>query len=350
MAKGDPGSALAERQRQKLIVTRVNALPSLDASNYRRSVLHGDSCIWVEKNCYVDIWIEVLNALGLESRAVLPFTVAIDFEGDQWTFFKPPHDELRALYGIDVQELNVWRPLLDHALEHLAAGKLISTEADAFWLPDTAGTDYRRQHTKSTIVLADIDLERERLGYFHNAGYFVLEGEDFVRTFRVGAPANPEFMPLFAETVRVDSVVRRSPRELATLSRKLWVRHLKRLPATNPVLKFQARFQRDLTQLQEHGLAYYHTWAFATTRQLGAAFELAARNLHWLGEQGITGTDAAITSFETIASVSKSFILKGARAVNARKAFDDSSIFSQLAQAWESGLSSLTDRFFEDDI
>ena len=26
--------------------------------------------------------------------AMLPFTVAIDFEGDQWTFFKPPHDEL----------------------------------------------------------------------------------------------------------------------------------------------------------------------------------------------------------------------------------------------------------------
>ena len=42
---------------------------------------------------------------------MLPFTVAIDFEGDQWTFFKPPHDELCDLYGLDVQELNVWRPL-----------------------------------------------------------------------------------------------------------------------------------------------------------------------------------------------------------------------------------------------
>jgi len=41
--------------------------------------------------------------------------VAIDFEGDQWTFFKPPHEDLKALYGIDVQELYVWRPLLEHA-------------------------------------------------------------------------------------------------------------------------------------------------------------------------------------------------------------------------------------------
>jgi len=57
----------------------------------------------------------------LEPRAILPFTVAIDFEGDQWTFFKPPHDELRELYGLDVQEMNVWRPLLEHALEHLGA-------------------------------------------------------------------------------------------------------------------------------------------------------------------------------------------------------------------------------------
>jgi len=76
-------------------MSRINALPHLDASQYSRSVLHAETCTWLEKNCYVDIWIEVVHALGLEPRAILPFTVAIDFEGDQWTFFKPPHDELR---------------------------------------------------------------------------------------------------------------------------------------------------------------------------------------------------------------------------------------------------------------
>ena len=50
------------------------------------------------------------------------------------------------------------------------------------WLPDTSGTDYRRQHTKSTIVIDDIDVEQRRLGYFHNAGYYQLEGEDFARS------------------------------------------------------------------------------------------------------------------------------------------------------------------------
>ncbi len=92
------------------------------------------------------------------------------------TFFKPPHDELRELYGIDVQELNVWRPLIEHASEYLSKGKLISTEADAFWLPDTTGTDYRRQHTKSTIILADIDVENRRLGYFPQRGIFHVGG------------------------------------------------------------------------------------------------------------------------------------------------------------------------------
>src|SRR4029077_20918496 len=134
----------------------------------------------------------------------------------------------------------------------------MSTEADAFWLLDTSGTDYRRQHTKSTIVLNDIDLEKRTLGYFHNAGYFRLEGEDFARTFRLEQPPDPTFMPLFAELVRVDRVVQRPTEELAAMSHMLWLRHLKRRPETNPVRRFQERFERDLPAIQDKGLAYYH--------------------------------------------------------------------------------------------
>lgn len=326
-------------------VTRINALPHLDAANYQRSVLHAEDCTWVEKNCYVDIWIEVIHALGLEPRAILPFVVAIDFEGDQWTFFKPPHGELHELYGIDVQELNVWRPLIDHAVEFLGAGKLISTEADAFWLPDTSGTDYRRQHTKSTIVLADLDLERRRLGYFHNAGYFTLEGEDFARTFRLDQPADPSFMPLFAESVRFDRKRTLPAAELVAMSQHLWRKHLQRLPAANPIASFEARFESELSVLHERGLAFYHAWAFATTRQLGAAFELAARNLRWLQQHGLDGLDGPAKAFESIASTSKTFILKGARTVNARRAFDGKQMFADLAEAWRVGTDGLAQRF-----
>lgn len=325
-------------------MTKIAALPGLDPANYPRSVLHAENCTWIEKNCYVDIWIEVIHALGLEPRAIMPFVAAIDFEGDQWTFFKPPHDELRSLYGIDVQELNVWRPLIEHAVEYLSAGKLISTESDAFWLPDTSGTDYRRQHTKSTIVLADIDVASKRLGYFHNAGYFLLEGEDFDRTFHLHAPVTPEFMPLFAESVRFERLVRRADAELATLSKELWRKHLKRLPESNPVLRFEARFNRELTVMHGRGLAFYHAWAFATTRQLGAAFELAATNLRWLDANGVQGLAPSFTAFESIAAISKTFILKGARAVNARKAFDGAAMFAELATAWQQGTQNLIAR------
>jgi len=153
-------------------MSRIEALPGLNAGAYQCHSLHGQDAVWVEKNCYGDVWIELLHALKLEPLAVLPFTLAVDFEGDQWTFFKPSQEELRDLYGIDVQELTVWRPLIEHAIEHLSTGKLISTEADAFWLPDTVGTDYRLKHSKTTILLANLDVDARQLGYFHNSGYF----------------------------------------------------------------------------------------------------------------------------------------------------------------------------------
>jgi hypothetical protein len=97
--------------------------------------------------------------------------------------------------------------------------------------------------------------------------------------------------------------------------------------------------------LQERGLAHYHSWAFATTRQLGASFELAATNLRWMQALGEPGLDEALAAFDLIAGSSKSFILKGARVVNSRKPFDGSAMFGELARAWSSGLESLQNKF-----
>lgn len=323
-------------------MNRLTVFEGLDPSNYRRHLLHSEERIWVEKNCYIDLWIELLHALKLEPMALLPFTIAIDFEGDQWTFYKPSHEDLRALYGVDVQELTVWRPLLEHAIEHAGAGKLISTEADAFWLPDTAGTDYRRQHTKTTIVINDLDLDRQRLEYFHNAGYYVLEGEDFVKTFRLDVAEDPTFMPLFAEVVRCDRIVRRTDAELADLSLALWRRYLERIPATNPIERFRTRFEADLGEMQHRGLPYYHAWAFAATRQLGSAFELAALNLQWIQSLGRGEFEQPARAFLEVAAINKTFILKGARAVNAKRAFDSSELFGNMSRAWTDGINALS--------
>ncbi|MES2786669.1 MAG: DUF1839 family protein [Pseudomonadota bacterium] len=320
-------------------MSAIAALPGLDAIGYQRHALHGEDSDWPEKNCYADLWIELLGALELEPRAMLAFTLAVDFEGDQWTFFKPPLAELRALYGIDVQELTVWRPLIEHVTEHLSAGKLVSTEADAFWLPDTAGTDYRQKHTKTTILVARIDTDARTLGYFHNAGYFELQGEDFERTFRLGEAHDPAFMPLFAELVHLDRLVRRGPGELAAMSMDLLRHHYAWRPRTNPFTRFAARMAQDMPLMGQAGMDRYHAWAFASIRQAGAAFELAAAHLRWL-ERASPGTplSAAAAHFEAISKANKALILKGARSVHTGKPLDVTALTRGMADDWDRGM------------
>ena len=322
-------------------MARFRALPSVQVDGYRPHGLHAEQQVWVEKNCYVDVWIELLHALGLEPAATMAFTLAVDFEGDQWTFFKPPHSDLRKLYGVNVQELTVWRPLLDHAAEQLGAGKLISTEADAYWLPDTAGTDYRRQHTKTTIVLNDLDLDNERLGYFHNASYFCLDGEDYRGLFRVGEALDPAFMPLYAELIRCDRLVHRPAAELAAICVDLLREHFDHRPRSNPVLAFGAHLDAEFTQLQAQGLAHYHAWAFATIRQCGAAFDLSAAHLRWLADRDRADWLPAAECFDQIAQGCKALILKAARAVNAGRPLEAAPMVQNMARAWDDGMATI---------
>ncbi|HVT38152.1 MAG TPA: DUF1839 family protein [Gemmatimonadaceae bacterium] len=326
-------------------MSRQVVLPGLDAGSYKPHMLHAENRIWVEKNCYIDIVIELVHALDLEPLAAMGFCAAVDFEGDCFTFFKPPHDELRELFGLDIQELNVWRPLLEHSIWHLGAGKLISTEADAFHLPDTSATDYRRNHVKTTIILADLDVEQRRLGYFHNAGFYTLEGDDFESLFRLSAAPDPAFMPLFAELVRVDRLRRLPAGELAEMARLLLAKHVSRRPAVNPLTKFHRRFQDDLGVIQREGLNYYHTWAFATIRQMGAAFESLSLHLRWLMRAGAgEGFGPAAEAFERLSLTAKAFILKAARVVNSRRPFDASSVFDEMSGAWYDGMTTLAEQ------
>ena len=142
-------------------------LLKLDPATYQRHLLHTQERNWAETNCYVDVWIELLHAWGFEPLAALPFTVAIDFEGDQWTFFKFPHADLLELFGLDVQELAVWRPLASHIDEQLTLGRPVLVELDSFYLPDTAGASYRLDHVKSTVAAVEIDIIGQRLHAGH---------------------------------------------------------------------------------------------------------------------------------------------------------------------------------------
>ena len=120
------------------------SLLGLDPADYAPSALHHPDRTFRETNCYVDLWIELLHALGIDPASAMAFACTVDFEGDQWTFFKPPPDELMRLYGIDVHEMQLYRPTVDHVIEQLTAGRTMIIEADSFYMPDRAATSYRR--------------------------------------------------------------------------------------------------------------------------------------------------------------------------------------------------------------
>jgi hypothetical protein len=309
-----------------------------------RHELHRIERAWLETNCYADLWIEVLHALGLDPMPCLPFTLAVDFEGDQWTFFKPWHGDLLALYGLDVQELNLWHTLEAQSLEQVKRGRFVLAEVDSYSLPDTAGTDYRRQHTKTTIAINALDPAEGRLGYFHNAGYFELSGEDYQRIFpRTAPPAG--FLPPYVEFVKMDGLRRATPAELARESVALLRAHLARAPRKDPVAAFGTRFAEDVERLKSGALPDYHLFAFATLRQLGAAFELAAHYLRWLGRNGEADLDPAVADFEHVSATTKAMILKTARAVTNKKPVDFAPMLREIGERRAAGMGRLATRY-----
>ncbi len=322
----------------------LSAIGQLDARQYLRHPLHQSERTWPETNCYADLWIEVLHALKLEPEAMLPFTLAVDFEGDQWTFFKPSLSELHQLYGIDVQELTLWRPLEDHLVEQLGRGRLVLAEVDAFHLPDTSGTDYRTQHTKTTIGVESIDPASGRLGYFHNAGYFEL-GEADYRLLFPRESAAPGVLPPYVEFAKLSSLRRLDPGQLMKRSRALLSEHLGRAPRENPMPAFSARFSKDLEQLKSGQLPSYHTYAFASLRQLGAAFDLGARYLLWLEGHGEQGLQPVAAELDQLSATAKAMILKTARAVTTGRAVDFAPLMQTLERCWANAMGTLQARY-----
>ena len=50
----------------------------ISPDSYQASFIHTQERDWAETNCYVDIWIELLHAMGKDPRSALAYTLAID--------------------------------------------------------------------------------------------------------------------------------------------------------------------------------------------------------------------------------------------------------------------------------
>ena len=313
------------------------ALYGLQPATYTPHAVHSGERTYGETNCYADILVELLHARGDEPLAALGFLVRMDFEGDQWTFFKPPQHDLEALYGVDIHEMQPYRPLPAQIAEQIAAGRTLIVELDAWFLPDTAATSYRREHVKTSVAVESIDPAGGRMTYFHNAGLHELAGEDFRGIFRLDAggwPSSGEVLPPYTEIVRFDAGPRLEGDALRRASAEQLRHHLARRPATDPFARFGERLAADLPALLEGEAEDYHAYAFATVRMAGSGFELLASHLDWL-----LGADAATATaaLQRIVEGSKLMSFKLAR----RRAFDPAPQVAELSAAWAEAMSAL---------
>jgi hypothetical protein len=320
-------------------------LLDIDPDHYQRHSLHTRQRDWAETNCYVDIWIELLHAMGHEPLAVMPFTLAIDFEDDQWTFFKPPLADLFDLYGLDVQEMAVWRPLTEHIGEQLSQGKHVLVELDSWYLPDTEGSAYGIAHVKSTVAVNAFDADARRMDYFHGQGYYRLENGDFRNIFHLDDP-DPSRLPPYVEIVKQRPRPAGNAQELMAISLQLLKRQLRLVPERNPFERFAERFERDLPLLMEGDLDLFHAYSFATFRQFGACYELAASYLAWLASLGERRFEDAREDLAAISSLSKVYQFQLARAMSRRKPLDLAPL-QQMAALWSSALARIDEQLRE---
>lgn len=317
---------------------------ALDPASYRRHLIHGEGRRWSETNCYVDLWVELLHALGHEPIAALAFTLPIDFEGDQWTFFKFPLSDIYDLYGLDVQELAIWRPVISHVEEQVGRGNPVLVELDSFYLPDTAGTAYKQAHVKTTVAVMEVDVEAHHLGYFHNQGYFHLSGDDFTDIFRLRGEPDPSRLAPYVEFVKTHNRPKASDQDIARVSVQQLRKQLTLLPLSNPFARFRERLVADMDWLLQGNLETFHQYSFATLRQYGACYELSATYLRWLDEHGEKGAGELAERFDHISEGAKVFQFQLARAISRRKPLDMSPL-DDMAASWDQVTRVLKSRF-----
>lgn len=315
--------------------------PKADPTAYVASGLHDTARDWPQTNCYADLWIEAIHARGLKPEAMLAFTATLDFEGDQFTFFKPPLEDIEALYGFSVRELSIYDDLADHLAEQCARGRLVLIEVDAFHLPDTRGVSYGIESSKTTIGVNRIDPADRVIDYFHNEAYFRAEGTDYDGILAFGADAGRLKLPPYAEILKADfaPLGEEAARDCA---RALLARHIARRPARNPVAAFATRLPALVERMSTREPEFFHKFAFNSLRQLGANFELMGSHLAWLDDADEFA--AEIEACRAISSGAKAFQFLLARAIVRRKTVGLEAPLAVLSETYDRLFDGLTRR------
>jgi hypothetical protein len=304
----------------------------VEPSSYRPHPLHAADRAYPEANCYIDVFVELLHARGDEPLAALGCASSLDFEGDQLTFYKPPPAELRLLYGVDVHEMQPYRSLPEQAVAQLAMGRTLVIEVDAWYLPDTRATSYRREHTKTSLAVQEIDVEAERLHYFHGSGLHELSGEDFRGALRVDAP--PESLLPYVDLVRFDRGQSLTGDALPEAAVVLLRGHLADRPPVDPFTASAEFLDVAVRELSGGAPGADHQLAFATARMGGSAAEIVGAQAAWLfGSRASVAQDAL------------GRVVEGCKVLSFRiarkRAFDTAAVLAPTATAWTEAMERL---------
>ncbi len=308
-------------------------LQGLEPATHIPHSMHGSNRNWPETNCYVDLWIELLSALGLPPEAMLGFTVRQDFEGDQFTFFKVPLEDLERLFDIRVTEFSIFDDVERHVLAQINRGRMLLIEINSYWLPDTRGISYRTSHGKTTIGINAIDPANKLLHYFHNGSFFDLQGSDYDGIFgRTNVVAGAVQLFPYVEFVKFPQIKRNpSPFDCKDFLKY----HLAHRPHLNPFLEWQKALPAHIEDLMLRPEGYFHTYAFNTLRQFGANFELLATHLSWLQNSHGTSLDSEIAAAQSISETAKSMQFQLARAISRRKPDSLTGLIAPIAEHYE---------------
>lgn len=316
------------------MVAEALALPA-----YSPHAVHAAERHWPQSNCSLDLWITYLHHLGLSPEALMGSLVQLDYEGDQFTFCKFEPADLANMHGLVLRELAMFDRLQDHAAVQVARGHLVLVELDGFHMPDTRSTSYQREHSKTTIGIESIDPERELLGYFHNAGRYVLQGADYRALFAIDSldrQATGALLPYTEVLQRKREPLRGDALRSASLSALR--QHLLLAPRVNPFLVYQQRYEADLARVIERGNEFFHLYAFNHFRQFGAVFGLLEHYLRWLDDEALR---PLADHCDQIAAQAKLMQFRVVRAVARRKADDSGKILSDVAERWDAVITGL---------
>ena len=172
--------------------------------------------------------------------------------------------------------------------------------------PTRRAPSYRAEHVKTSIGIQALDPDAPAGSATSTTPATTSwQGEDFAGVFRLEGHLDRSRVPAAVRRggqAGCQAAADRSRAASRPRSRLLRA-HLARRPAANPFRRYAARFpQRPCSGSPANRSRRFHSYAFATLRQCGAAFELAAAYLRWLEAGGERGLERAAEACELIAT------------------------------------------------